>query len=136
MKIRTQRWRPDTCDCIVELTYDLDEPDDTRTHTVTNVIRACQAHVGMNASQLNTVLFDENRRKNRLHGRAAELYPALFPLMDEPGGGRGYDFSRISWSYDATRTLRVTIQGITAPQRNAIQRAADQLFGTGKVVIS
>ncbi len=43
MKIQRTRWKPDTCGCIVEYTWDSDLPEDKRVHTVHSV-NTCKEH--------------------------------------------------------------------------------------------
>ena len=50
MATRTTRWSPDTCDCIVEFTWDDSVREDQRTHTLSNVINKCPAHTGQTDS--------------------------------------------------------------------------------------
>ncbi len=43
--IRTTRWSPATCACVIEYTWDDAVSEDKRTHTVSNVLNRCaEAH--------------------------------------------------------------------------------------------
>ena len=68
-------------------------------------------------------VMEENARKSGVFAAAV----AVVRLKAEAG---------FTWSFDANRVLRVSIPGLTVPERNAIQAACDTRFGPGKVVVS
>jgi len=44
--IRTTRWYPDTCDCIVEYQWDDDVPEAEREHRISRMVAQCAEHPG------------------------------------------------------------------------------------------
>ena len=66
---------------------------------------------------------EENSRKNTAYG--------LAQVVNRTKVGDSFAFS-----FDVARVLRISIAGLTAPERTAIQNACDIRFGPGKVVVS
>jgi hypothetical protein len=65
MAIKTTRYSPDTCECVLEYTWDDTVAEENRTHTLSNFINRCSAHSSLSSDndRWNTI-FDENPRKN------------------------------------------------------------------------
>ena len=140
MTIHTTRWRPDTCSCIVEYTWDDEVPAEQRTHTVSNYIKTCDFHLQLpdNDQKWNTVK-EENQRKNLTLLETLTNGPAALSDLVEGSlqlkQNVTYNFS---WSGTApNRVLTISFTGInlTTQQRNAIQNFLNNKFGVGKVII-
>ena len=140
MTIQTTRWRPDTCGCSVEYTWDDETSEDARVHTWSETIGVCPDHLGLTGVSIYNAIKDENTRKNIL--RATLLLDSLFgedvikdgETIRQFLSGISYD-----WSFtgsDDTRILHITMSGITLtdPQKAILQTAADIVFGINKVV--
>jgi len=142
MAIKTTRYSPDTCGCVIEYTWDNTTPESTRVHTLDNYITKCPAHVSLatDTDRWNAV-FEENPRKNI----ALESVLANSPttaLYDTLNGTRQFKQGinvNFSWSGTApNRVLTLTITGIslTTNQKNTLRTALDTRFGSGKVLIA
>ena len=70
MATKTTKYSPDTCDCVIEYTWDDSVPADIRTHTLSTYINKCSAHSGLATDQDRwNSIFEENPRK----GQALQL---------------------------------------------------------------
>ena len=121
--IKTTRWHPDTCDCIIEYDWDTDQPEDSRTHTVKRVVRACAAHQAHpNKETHHATVLDENVRKNKVHGILLQQFPELEGRKDD-----------IKFSFDQSRKLKVEVKGMKKADKDLVKALADTSFGNGKV---
>lgn len=112
--VKTTKWRPDTCSCVI--TYDWDDtlPEDERVHTL-NTIQKCKHHDSLDdASAYDQVLNGENRLKNY--------------VLSDIGLGE------LPYAFDKSRKLEVTIPGKTQQEKDAIQSLVDSKH-SGKVTI-
>jgi hypothetical protein len=120
--IQTTRWSPDTCSCVIEYQWD-DSVDSTlRVHTASKTIAQCPQHAGQNLATHFGSLIEENPRKNKIIDKILTQFPAL--TADD-----------ITWSFDSNRLLTVTIAKLTTVQKAALQTAANNLVGAGKVLV-
>lgn len=81
--IRKNTWKPDTCDCEIEYEWDDSVPQEQRTHTISNVVKACPAHDTHNNKEdhFKSVL-DENQSKNRAIGLVLKNHPEIEKATD------------------------------------------------------
>ncbi len=139
MAIKTTRWSPDTCECILEYTWDNSVPQDQITIQPANIIVKCSAH---NTIQQSTTVFntvkEENGRKNISHSVILDNSPSTaYDIVD---GNRQFKNGIIvSWSWSGTvpnRILTITVSGIklTQNQKNSIQAKLDERLGISNVV--
>lgn len=128
-RITINRWRPDTCRCVLEQWFD----DDAKPRVITyaRIVSICPEHTATDVA-LFAAVYGENTRKNAMLGVVANT----FSLDPESVS------SRAAWSFDKTRlsgtderVLRMALKGTTNPQRTSIQSSADARFGPGAVVI-
>ena len=141
MTINTTRWSPDTCDCVIEYTWDDSLPNDQIVLTPTNIINVCPFHTAFATSPANlyAVLTEENPRKNIAIQNILDNGPTS--LFDVVGSNRylkkGITIN-FSWTGTApNRVVHLTIGGVTLTnnQRNTVQNALNTRFGTGKVIL-
>ena len=120
MALKTTRWRPDTCECVIDFTWDSDQPEASRTHTFSGFERQCALHVGhVDWSSVQ----EENQRKNVAVGLAATH-------RGTPGNSDG-----VAWGFTADRTLQIAVQGMSAGQKGSLQSDADRDVGGGRVEV-
>jgi hypothetical protein len=97
--IKTTRWRPDTCGCLIEYTWDTDAPAGAKIYTPT-FCEPCRAHL-----QLATLdgryaaVVAENTKKNTTIAR----------LVDS---GVIESADQASWEFSEKRRLSVAVQGV------------------------
>ena len=142
MATKTTKYSPDTCDCVIEYTWDDSVPADIRTHTLSTYINKCSAHSGLATDQDRwNSIFEENPRK----GQALQLVLDNGPtgLFDTLSSGNRVLKESIkfnfTWSGTApNRVLTISFTGInlTTNQKNTLQSALNTRFGTGKVLIA
>lgn len=109
--IQTTLWRPDTCDCEIEYTWDDTVAPEVRTHSA-KTVKGCQHHsAGDHLAKYNTVLA-ENQGKNRALKEIADKAPENVkdPVIDESGNVTGYKLKKDpEWSFDENRKLKIKL---------------------------
>ena len=138
MTIQTTRWRPDTCPCIIEYTWDDTVPESSRVHTLSSITK-CNIHTSLTNNSAYSTVLDENPRKNLSLLTCLENGPtALFDTIDGTRQLKGNITFNWSWSGTApNRVLTISFTGITLTtnQRNTIQTFLNNRFGVGKVTL-
>ena len=125
MAKHVNRWRPDTCDCVLDYAWDDTDPPQTRNHSLEALIsRGVEAaHLTiLDPRALYAAIVDENTRKNSIPALAKQAKPAFLD-------------SDYTWSFDANRVLIVNIAGLSVAQKALLQNLADTQLGVGKVVV-
>src|SRR4029453_16453003 len=100
MVINTTRWSPDTCDCVIEYSWDSEQAEGTRTHTLSNYVNVCPEHqvLADNTARWNAV-FEENPRKNIAYQLILDNGPTgLSDLIDGSRQIKPGVFINTSWS--------------------------------------
>lgn len=141
MAIRTTRWRPDTCDCVIEYTWDDALTPDQVTHTLDTIRRRCAAHVNLpsDTDVYNTVR-EENPRKNITHQLLLDNAPNTVYDVNADGTRQFKRGIVASWTWSGTapnRLMTITVTGVTLTtnQKNAIQTKLNERFGISNVTI-
>jgi len=142
MVINTTRYSPDTCDCVIEYTWDSTQSESTRVHTLSNYVHKCTAHSGLatDTDRWNTV-FEENPRKNQALQNILDNSPTT-ALYDIVSGNRqlkaniGFNFSFSGIAPNRVLTVSFTGITLTTNQKNTLQSFLNTRFGVGKVVIA
>lgn len=140
MTIKTTRWSPDTCNCILEYTWDDSLPNDQITVTPSNIVGKCPAHTSFETTQeVFNVVNEENPRKNKAIQIILDNGPStLYDIVGTVRVLKPTISVTHTWTGTApNRVLRLTITGstLTTAQKNTITAAFNTLFGTGKVVL-
>jgi hypothetical protein len=122
--LHRQRWRPDTCDCVLIETWDDANPEAEHVWQASEMV--CPAHLALGllpTAAHHAFVLAENRRKNR--GLALVL-----------ARHTGLTFDNVTWALDAARVVRLRIVGATIPtsQLNATRTALTTEFGGGVVL--
>lgn len=88
-------WSPDTCGCQIEYEWDDSVSQEDRTHSVSNIVKACSIH-NHHAEKENHYadVLNENTSKNK----AISLLVASIPKLD--GGEK-----EVKWSFDKNRNI-------------------------------
>jgi len=143
--IKTTRWAPDTCQCVLEYSWDDTVAEDQRTHTPTTVVQRCTAHQTLpnTAEAVFNTIMDENPRKNKALYEILMNAPSTswYDIIDSVSGARQFKNNIvINWTWSGTapnRVITITFTGIslTNAQRNTLQTRLNTLFGTGKVIL-
>lgn len=113
--MRTTRWKPDTCGCILEYDWDETLPDDQRVHILARVA-ACADHLGETDQDVFDHVLKENQTKNRIIEIAK----------------RHKSDAELRWSFTGkgtARKLQVELVGanLTVEERAALMADAGQL---------
>lgn len=131
MAIRTTQWKPDTCGCVVQYTWDDSVAQEDRVHSL-STIQKCAFHQSQSDSTAFASVNDENITKNQVLGHVLENYPLL---VDEKADGSkelklGYHYD---WSFDDQRKLQAEIIGADKATAQAIAASVEADLGAGKV---
>ena len=131
-------WRPDTCGCEFTYQFDYDKPIGPQSPVAVSS-SLCPQHAGLigmsHQNRFNHVQ-DQNVRKNDV---LMEAYMEL-GISEEGGGAMKKLRERFvdSWHMsgkDEDRVVHVVTKNMNQGQRNALQRRADNKYGSGKVVV-
>lgn len=142
MTIRTTRWRPDTCDCIIDYTWDDTLPQDQIVHNVDNITRKCAAHQHLNNNNVFLAVNNENPRRMKALKEILDRAPSGMYDIDpidgvtrrlKPGIDINFSFSGVA--PDRVITLTLTGYTLTNNQKNTAQTFLDNRFGVGKVIL-
>jgi hypothetical protein len=145
MATKITRYKPDTCECILEYSWDDTTTEDQRVHTPTSIVQKCAAHqtIPDTPTVFNTVVMDENPRKNLSLDEILQNAPSTaWYDIDATSGTRVFKKGiTIDWTWSGTapnRSLALTITGITltTQQRNTLQTRLNNKFGINKVTIT
>jgi hypothetical protein len=143
MALRTQTWRPDTCDCVIVQEWDDSLPQDQIVINPISINR-CAAHQNIQSTVTasNTVL-SENQNKNFGLDEILQNAPNTNWFdIDAQTGSRVFKKNIIlNWTWSGTPpnrvlTLNFTGVSLTAQQKNTLQTRLNNRFGTGKIVIA
>ena len=140
MTIKTTRWSPDTCSCVVEFTWDDSVAEDQRTDSLSQVIQKCPVHQAQSDPNVYSTLKDENPRKNIALGLSLDNGPSSLFDLNADGSRTLKGNISYNWSWSGTppdRNLNISFTGInlTAQQKSAIQNFLNNRFGAGKVTL-
>ncbi len=125
--ITINRWKPDTCGCVLEQWFD--DTAKPRTILYAKTVRSCPAHTTPGEAQWSTV-GAENARKN---GALAIVEGLIDKGTREDKTTWAFSDDRISGTDE--RVLELTI-ATTNPNKNAVSSAADVQFGAGAIRVS
>lgn len=108
MAIKTTRWQPDTCECIIEYQWDTeDKGGNNRVFTGSNIVHACERHNAPNPNAHFAQVQADNRLKNNAQKVLKDNYPELTTLNEE--GESEFNHSVCSFFLNLNRVLEVTI---------------------------
>jgi len=142
MTIKTTRFSPDTCQCVLEYTWDDTVSETNRVHTLSNFVTKCPAHSSLSTDKDRwDSVFEENPRKALASQHILDNSPttALYDIINGVRQLKPSITLNFSWSGTApNRVLTISYTGITltTTQKNTIQSALNTRFGSGKVLIA
>lgn len=120
MAIQRTQWHPDTCECILEYEWDDTESIEQRTHSLKNVVKACEFHKSHPAPELYKRVHHENTSKNKAFGHIANEL-STHVTSDEHGNKSFKDGHVPSYEFDKDRKLHITIPNATPAQKSALK---------------
>lgn len=130
--LKVTTWLPDTCKCVIEYSWDSDNPQaEVQPH---GIVKACEAHKGHDVTTHHTKILKENRDKNKAIKALCEQFPALTKTDAE--GNVNPDLSKISFSHDANRKLKLSVKGLPtdkASNKTKAKNAIEAEIGLGTV---
>ena len=125
--ITINRWKTDTCECVLEQWFD--DTKTPRTVLYARTLESCPAHPTPGEAQWSTV-GAENARKN---GALAIVEGLIGKDVKEDKTTWAFSSNRISGTDE--RVLELTI-ATNKPNRAAVESAADVQFGAGAIRVS
>lgn len=121
--INTTRWSPDTCDCVLEYSWDTEVSEDQRVHTPTNVVRKCEEHKTKTNQEVHIQVKNENIGKNVTLQEIADRLPS-HAKVDEKGN-KNPDLDKIKWSFNAERKLQIELLGAKKADKDSLKAVLD-----------
>lgn len=129
--IRITQWKPDTCDCVIQLSWDDAVPVDSIVHTMAS-IKKCSIHDPLADADAYAAVKDENTTKNVVLGHIHENHSDIVDVNIDGSKslkeGIVYD-----WSFDQSRKLQVDVKGVDKATAQAIAVTISSELGIGKV---
>ena len=140
MTIKTTQWRPDTCDCIIEYSWDDTQSEDTRTHNLSKIVKSCSIHAGNPDTTIWNTVMEENPRKNKAIDEIVQRAPDQFVDIAQDGTRTLKQGITIDFEWTGSppnRLIRMIIKGVTLTQTqfNNLQTRLDTRFSPGKVTL-
>jgi hypothetical protein len=139
--LRTTRWSPDTCACVIEFTWDDAQSEDARTHAFDKAVIVCPQHAGIPDTDVYEAIVQENQAKNRALGYLLANAPAsVTAQVLQPDGSTQTEWRTgmvpiwVMTGTRRTRQVQLTLPGWTQNQKNQAQAAADTRW-PGRVVV-
>jgi|SRR6185503_6702820 len=138
--VRTYRWRPDTCACIIIETHD----DVAQTWSGVPVSK-CPAHAAVADNALYGVIQantnSEGKRKNLVEKLLKETGSFGLTQLGPSGTVEFKPGIVFSWQFTGSgesRVLEISVVGVTltTAQKNQVRTYCDTNFGVGKVVVN
>src|SRR3990167_5552023 len=130
--LKITRWRPDTCECELEYSWDDIQSENTRVHTIANILKACPAHAGeTNKGNHYSKVLGENQRKNIVLGEILKNIPtATRDKVQEDGTTiKELKFGlEYKWSFDIDRNLVIDLVGFNPAEKAQVKTLTDNLF--------
>ena len=132
-------WKPHTCECEVQFSWDPALPTASQVYTFSRLITQGPEHASLSGQALVDALITENRLWNQVVGfaQADSSTASIVVTKANPAGGTMKDFApgAFSWSYDAARALHISLPTVSASTKTSIQNALNSQFGAGKVTV-
>lgn len=130
--LKVTTWSPDTCKCVIEYSWDSDNPQaEVQPHGIVN---ACEAHKGHDVTTHHTKILKENKDKNRAINKLCQSFPQL--TVTDTDGNVKPDLSKISFSHDANRKLKLSVKGLSNDKpanKNKAKTDIESVLGIGTV---
>ncbi len=117
MTLHTTRWRPDTCTCIIEYSWEDTAPEEQRTHSVHRVTNKCEAHKNLNDKEIYAAVTEENPRKNLALSKLMDRFPHLIEEITDESGNKYKRFKerhKPTFKFDSDRHLVIDIPNLSS----------------------
>ena len=131
MAMKTTRWRPDTCRCVLEYQWDDTTELDKRILSASKIVSACPAHQGISKviDHYDTVRVENTRKNLLIKNIMADVLSATTTVFNENGEPiqilkSGKDIICSYNEKDVTRTLRVELVGFSSQEKASITNLA------------
>lgn len=114
--IQTTRWKPDTCDCELEYSWDDSVPQEDRVHALINRV-SCKFHAKDDDETGYQKVVEENSTKNVAYGHLLDKMPDLTRDVMEADGSTSKQVKpeyKFDYEFDKDRQLVVTVTGLDA----------------------
>lgn len=123
------RWKPDTCNCVIEYEWDASLPVEQRVHTAVKTT-PCQFHLGT-VEEVYTKVKDENVKKNLTRKLLLETIPEISQdEVDNEGnvvGKKEKTGVNFFFEYNPQRELLITFTGIDQATKLKVDKEVKKL---------
>lgn len=120
MTIQITRWKPDTCECTIEYSWDDTVPQDQRAHALHRVVSKCKRHASFSDAEVWRRITDENPRKNL----AIAAIEADYPGISE----------KVGWVYDDDHVLHLFVNTADITP-GPLQNKLSVKFGDNRIIV-
>ena len=136
--IKKTQWSPDTCECVLQYTWDTEKTAETREHVFDSVIKTCDAHTILKSKNLYDKVKDENVLKNKalkeLETALPEFHTDLKNEDDEVVGKKTKQSAGLKWSFDNDRKLVIEIKEFKdIKKKDNVKKILTDKFGDNKI---
>lgn len=138
MAIQTTTWKPDTCDCKINYTWDDAVPEKERTFSVGEGTKKCAAHSSYkNDADLFAAVLEENTSKNIALAEIAKAIEKFAIPLDEydESAGVSPDLSMMRFHVNEDRKIEIILKKATEKDKLAAANALAAKGRLSKVVI-
>lgn len=117
MATRITQWKPDTCNCVMEYSWDDAEPENTRTHSFARAVQLCDAHSARSPEDA----FDQVKSENLVKNVAATEFASALP-------GKSFEYV-----FTADRKLFIKSDHLTKEEQAKLQSDVVSKFDSQQV---
>jgi len=133
------RWRPDTCDCEIDYSWDTDDTKNEMTFTLEKFLKVCSAHSAeKDYNKLFEIVNDENKRKNfalKIILDNVDLVTENYTNLDGTTAKILKKGLSYKWSFDSERKLLIDISNFPAKSKTEIVDLLSREYGASVHVI-
>lgn len=143
MAIKITTWRPDTCGCTVEYSWDDAVPLNLRVHTFSALPVKCSIHEPLADSDVFGEINKENPLKNKALSEILETVPSHAKQITDADGNISKEFIKGKEpviTFDdpeggKNRQLVLSFSQMTPQEKTTAQGAIDATVGIGKAFV-
>jgi hypothetical protein len=136
--VRETAWIPDTCP-ESQFVFEWDDapsaPAAQPVFTFKKVLKPCPAYAQLGGPEMFAKVMEENRVKNEVYTQVMTQYPSAVQTKTGPDGVARKVVKDFKFELDKTRKQVLTIPGLSASEKAAVQSWCDSRYGSGRVMI-
>lgn len=144
MAIKITKWKPDTCDCVIEYSWDDSIAAEDREHNLHNIVDSCEDHSDVTDEELFQSVVEENSLKNEAVNMIVDNFPSQTKdILDSDGNPIGKKImqsatpeTEVVLADDGeNRIVNISPPRMSDDEKAQYQEILDNKFGSGKVKV-